>query len=193
MCSELPSGTVVEVAELVGSLNLSICGGRIHEDDLNVRAQQASGRSEDLRRDLTQRAKQEVHRRMGGVRSEARAALEGEPLGDPAVTTSFDAGSNARCATIAKITLWSVAVQPLPVGYAAQCGTDAEAFPESVQHPRPTRAAECRVSPPLRSGRRPLLAPDPGTERSSAPTGPARTLSTLSERPKVVALSSMPS
>jgi hypothetical protein len=130
-----------EVGELVGDLNLPIRRSGIHEDDLNIEIQEMGDRGEDLRGNLAQRCEQEIHRRVGGVLAESGAALDGDPLGDPAGGGQLrpwlqcplrDQGEDYP--------LGSLPVQAPTPGDPTQRSTDTETFPEPVQHPRPTQS-----------------------------------------------------
>ena len=63
--------------------HLPVGGGGIDENDVDVEVQQVRRRPEDPGRDLLQRRQQEVHRPVGLVVAEARAALDEDPLGHP--------------------------------------------------------------------------------------------------------------
>jgi hypothetical protein len=90
-------------------------------------------RGEDLRGDLAQRAEQEIHCRVGGVLAEVGAALDGDPLPDPA------GGGQLRPRLQRALRnqreddpLGRVPVQPPTPGDSAQRGTNAQSFPEPV-------------------------------------------------------------
>ncbi len=131
---------IVEVGELVGDLDLPIRRGGIHEDDLNVKVKQMGDRGKDFRGDLTQRIQQEIHRRIGGVLGEARAAFDGDPLGDPAGGSQLGAGFQRTLRHQREDhPLGCLPIQAATVGDPAQRGTDAQPFPQPVQRPRPTQ------------------------------------------------------
>ncbi len=64
----------------VGDVTLEVGRGRVDEDDVTRQVQQVRRRRKDRLGDLTQRAEQEIHRRVGGVVVEARATVDRDAL-----------------------------------------------------------------------------------------------------------------
>ena len=96
---------------------------------------------EDLRGDLVQRVEQEVHRPVRGVVGEPGAALDRDPLGDPAGGGQLGARLQRPLRDQREHhPLDRVAVQAPPGGDPADRRADPEPFPDPVQRPRPAEA-----------------------------------------------------
>jgi len=125
------------VGQLVGDVDLPVGGGRVHEDQIQIKVQQMRDRGEHLSGDVVQRARQEVHRGVGGVVGEARAALDRDPLGNPLrageLATRFEGAlrDEGEHHPLDHLTVQPPAGRGLP---------DTEPFPDPLQRPRPSQA-----------------------------------------------------
>ena len=157
----VPAG---EFGQLVGDLGLPVGGGGVHEDDVHVQVEQVRDRVEDLGGDLLQRVEQEVHRPVGGVVGEPRAALDEHPLGHPPGRRQLR-GRLQRPLRDQREDhpLDRLAVEPPPGGDPADRRPDLQPFPQPVQHPRPAQPPGVQHLHLAGRRRRRPPAPGPGT------------------------------
>jgi hypothetical protein len=128
-----------QVGDLVGALDLPVRARGVDEDNVQVQVQQVGDGGEHLGGYLVQRREQEVHPPVSLVVGKPRAALDRDPLGHPPGRGQFatrlqrplgDQGEDDP--------LDRLAIQPAALGDPADGRPDPKAFPQAVQHPRPT-------------------------------------------------------
>ena len=160
--------------ELVGDLALPVGGGGVCEDDVQVQVEQVRDRAEDLGGDLVEGREQEVHRRVGGVLAEPRAALDRDPLGHPAGGRQLGARFQRPLRHQREDhPLGGLPVQPAARRHPPDRTADLQPLPQLAEHPRPAQPP--RIEHFDLGGRRRghRLLRVRGTGRSRRPAGPA--------------------
>ena len=182
---------VGQLGELVGGLGLPVGGGGVHEHDVKIKIEEVGDRGEHLGGDLVQGVEQEVHRRVGGVVGEPRAAGRSPPARPPSRSRPASTRArSARCATSANTTRSTCSPSSrrpaatrriaAPIPRRSQIRSSVHAAPnrrESSTSTPPPSPARGRVAVTACSGVRNREIDD--TSRASA----AR--STVSARPKL--------
>jgi hypothetical protein len=126
----------------VGGLDLPVGARGVHEHDVQIKIQQVGDRGEDLRGDLVEGVEEEVHRPVGLIIAEPRAALDRHPLGDPPGRRELAARFQRPLGDQREHhPLGRLPVQPAPGRGLADRRPDAQPPPQPVQDPRPAEAA----------------------------------------------------
>jgi len=138
---------VVEVSQLVGTLDLPVGAGGVDEDDVQVEVEQVRDRGEHLGGDLVQRRKQEVHPPVGLIVAEPCAALDRDPFRDPPGRGELAARLQGALGDQGEDDPFDrFAVQTSTRRDQADRRADPEAFPEAVEVQDPPMRRESRTS-----------------------------------------------